>query len=154
MPGLGENVCGGGHGSYASEVYARRRNGHAMDALVADAGVADPEVGDEGQDGGDGEDVVDPALALVVAHGVGFGVAGVIADAELGADVPRAVAFELALVAMAGDLVAEVDGVLLLMVSAAGGEVAGMGGTGHYGGFRLGPGCGFFGEGGAGGGSA
>src|ERR1700761_4318458 len=85
--GLEENVCGGGHGSYASEVYARWRNGHAMDALVADAGVADPEVGNKGQDGGDGEDVVDPALALVVAHRVGFGVAGVIADAKLGTDL-------------------------------------------------------------------
>src|ERR1700761_4485313 len=103
-----------------------------MDALVADAGVADPEVGDEGQDGSDGEDVVDPALALVVAHRVGFGVAGVVVDAEFVADLPGAVAFELALVAMAGDLV---------------GEVAGVGGTGHYGGLGLGPGCVFFGEG-------
>src|ERR1700754_2970461 len=100
-----------------------------MEAPVADAGGADPEVGDEGQDGSDGEDVVDPALALVVAHRVGFGVAGVVVDAEFVADLPRAVAFELALVAMAADLVAKADGVLLLMVSAAGGEVAGMGGT-------------------------
>ena len=75
--------------------------------------MADPEVGDEGQDGGDGEDVVDPAFALVVAHGVGFGVAGVVADAELVADLPGAVTFELAVVATSADLVAKADGVLL-----------------------------------------
>jgi len=115
--------------------------------LVADARVTDPEVGDESQDSGEDEEVVDPAFALVVAHRVGFGICGVVADAEFGTDIPGAIALELAFVAAASDLVAEGDGVLLPGVPSTGGEVAGVRGADRDGRFCLGPCCGFFSKG-------